>query len=137
MAYRTFEHTADMGLEVEADDLLTLFLEAARGFRELTVEAADLRAEDRWETVDVRAEDREGLLVAWLDELLFLWDARGEMLVEWADVAVEETRATARGRVARATADAAFDAVVKAFTYHELSVERRGGGWRARVVLDV
>ena len=137
MAYRTFEHTADIGLAIEADDLPSLFSEAARAFRELSVADGDLVPQERWEALEASASDREGLLVAWLEELLFLWDARGEMIVELRDLEVDERRATARGRVARATPDAALDTVVKAVTYHGLRVEPRAGGWQARVVLDV
>jgi len=137
MAYRTFDHTADVGVEIEAADLAALFGEAARAFRELSVDPDDLAPTDEPVEIAAGADDLPGLLVAWLEELLFLWDARGVMVVGLSAELDGERRVRGRGRRAalREGADALTD--VKAVTWHGLVVERAVGGWRARVIFDV
>jgi SHS2 domain-containing protein len=137
MPYRTFEHTADVGIEVDAPDLAALFADAGRAFRELSVDAGDLVPTDEPVELAAAADDLPGLLVAWLEELLFLWDARGVMVVD-LEVALEgEERVRGRGRRAalRPEADALTD--IKAVTWHGLTVEPAAGGWRARVIFDI
>jgi SHS2 domain-containing protein len=138
MAWRTFEHTADVGIEVEAGDLPGLFAEAAVAFRELVIGAAGLEpTEDRIE-VDVRADDLAALLLSFLEELLYRWDAHGVMVVDLAVELDGEGRVRAHGRRATARPEAEVHTEVKAVTWHGLSVEPAAdGGWRGRFILDI
>lgn len=139
MTYRTFDHTADLGLEVEADTLAALLGECARAFRELTIDAGDLVPADGVETWAVEAGDLGALVVAWLEQLLFLWDARGVMVTN-VDTRVHGDhpwRAAGHGRRAVAGPGTEVAAGIKAVTWHGLVVEERPGGWFARVIFDV
>ena len=67
----TFDHTADAGLRIGADDLTDLFRTAAEGvFDYIVANRADVRTTER-ESVTLRAESSESLLVEWLNELIF------------------------------------------------------------------
>jgi SHS2 domain-containing protein len=135
--YSCFEHTADLGLRVEAADLNTLFRDAARGLFSVIAEPAsdDRRAEAVALTIHGRR--RDDLLFDWLNELLYVFDSR-RLLLDRFDVHVEDDglRATARGRPLDTERDRLLHEV-KAITYHELKVERTDGGWLAEVIVDI
>ena len=137
MTVRTFDHTADIGLEVEAASLPALFAEAARGLRDQIVAAEDVVAEGPAVELRVTASDLAGLLVAWLGELLFRWDAREELFASFPALSIENDELVAQAELARLRAGAELLADIKAVTYHALSLETRGDGWFARVVLDI
>lgn len=80
----------------------------------------------------VGGHDRAGLLVALLEELIFLADTDG-FVADQAKATFERgrLRVEVRGR------ETEVDPLVKAATYHGLSFEQHGDLWHARVVLDV
>lgn len=131
MAYRWVEHTSELELEIEAASESAIFLEALNAFAELVAEEPSADSEQR--DVEVRGDDRETLLVAWLDELVFLAESQGfvpERTTE-LEVGAGLVRATLRGHVGEPRD------FVKAVTLHRLLFAANGDGWQARVVLDV
>lgn len=141
MGHRFLSHTADLRLEVTAPSLEELLSEALVGFAEAMTVPEAVAEETSW-TVETDAADLGGLLVAWLEELLFYYDARG-LLPRRAEVRVAgeegsyQLDATVHGE--------AYDperheikVLLKAITYHGLVVEQaEGGGWRAEVIFDI
>jgi SHS2 domain-containing protein len=135
--YEVFDHTADIGLRVRAASLEALFVEAARGlFSLIVVNPDDVRDVNE---IAVRLQDDEPdyLLLDWLNELLFLFESRRVLLVEF-DVKLDgdHLSATARGEVFDPKRHE-LDHEVKAITYHGLKVERDGDGWLAEVIVDI
>ena len=134
--YELFEHTADLGLRVEAADLDHLFADAGRGLFSMIVENLDeVRVE---QAVSFQLEGRGVyLLVDWLGELLFTFDTRQLVLSEF-DVRVgrDRLRATARGEPLDPKRHRLHHEV-KAITYHGLTLQRAEGGWRAEVIVDI
>src|SRR2546429_3185443 len=71
--YEVFEHTADIGLHAFGRTLPELFVHAAQGMESLLVPAEQVRVvTSRQITVD--GHDTISLLIAWLNELVFLFD---------------------------------------------------------------
>jgi len=141
--FRTFDHTADMGLEVRGESLADLLETAARavfsiifddGPREVAVEA------DVALTPDASpGEELRELLVVWLQELLFRFET--ERLVPLRFEFEEAAPSGVRARVGFGRFDPERDAArleVKAVTYHELAIrEGPDGTWSAHMILDV
>jgi SHS2 domain-containing protein len=140
MGYRVIDHTADLGIEIEADSVDELFGEAALALADCVTEVAAIEARGRRE-LQVVSNDLESLLVDWLSELLFVFETKGE-LYSAADAEVSRTE---RGwRVVASVRGEVFDGErhllkvpVKAVTYHGLEVVEHEGEWRARVILDI
>ena len=133
MPYRILQHTADIGIEATAPDIPSLFSEAVRATAAVILDG-DPSEGDREVFVSAEAEDLEALLVDVLSEALFRFESMGELTVG-ADLEVSATTAAGKFRTLR---DAAVGGpAIKAVTYHQLSVERAGDGWRARVYFDV
>jgi SHS2 domain-containing protein len=137
MTYETFEHTADLGLRVRAATLDALFADAARGLFSMIVPDLESVRPQESLALEVRGEPSELLLLDWLSELLYTYETRRLLLVQF-DVSVGETgiAATVRGEPID-PARHALDHEVKAITYHGLKLERRDDGWLAEVIVDI
>jgi protein archease len=137
MPYETFEHTADLGLRVWADDLNRLFADAARGLFSIIVTDLDSIRPSQSVSIAVEGNVSELLLFDWLNELLYIYDVRRLLLcrfeVEFGPSGLE---ATAFGEPIDA-ARHALDHEVKAITYHGLKLEQQGGRWLAEVIVDI
>jgi SHS2 domain-containing protein len=134
--FEVFEHTADLGLRVRAEDLPALLVEAAKGLFSTIVDLGGVRPVEQ---VELRVEGREPdyLLFDWLNELLYLFDTRHLVLCEF-DVQLDRQGLTAQARgepmdPGRHT----LEHEVKAITYHALKVEQQPDGWLAEVILDI
>jgi SHS2 domain-containing protein len=135
--FEIFAITADKGIRAWGRDLTEVFVNAARGMWSLMVEAGTARA-DRMLPVRVEASNRETLLVAWLNELLYLHEVEEFVAAKFAITHFSDTRLEAEvwgERVDRARHPLVGH--VKAVTYHLLRVQPAGGGWEAQVVVDV
>jgi SHS2 domain-containing protein len=129
--YRWLEHTAELALELDAASDEEVFRDALAAFAELV--EGHSGGEPLRVPVELAAAARADLLVAWLEELVFLADT--ELLVpeaaEVLEVRENRVRAVVTGR-----RDAPRP-IVKAVTYHDLEFRREGGRSRAHVVFDV
>jgi len=142
MPWQVFDHTADLGLRVEAPTRAALFEEAGRALTALIVEEPDasVRAHERLD-VALAAADPADLLFDWLHALLVAFEVRHLLLARFA-VGLEERggglhlRASAWGE----PVDPARHRLVrevKAITYHGLWLRPEGAGWAAEVIVDV
>jgi SHS2 domain-containing protein len=135
--FEIFAVTADKGIRAWGRDLVEVFVAAAQGMWSLMVEPGVARAEEAF-PVRVEASDREALLVAWLNELLYLHEAKGFVAAEFAITRLSDTALEAEVRGERVDrARHSLIGHVKAATYHLLRVQPTEGGWEARVVVDV
>jgi protein archease len=134
--YREFEHTGDLGIEVEASTRALLFARAAMALARIMVEPDAVRSTDR-RTIEVSADTDDDLMHDLLAAALNLFLADGFI---WHDVSVIK-----RGQTLVASfSGEPFDShrhrlitEIKAVTYHQLKVERAAGKWRARIVFDI
>jgi SHS2 domain-containing protein len=136
--FELLEHTADVGIRAWAGSLEEAFERATEGLAEV-LGALRPGAPGPGDPVpvEVTADDLGGLLVDWLNEVVWLREVRQAAL---AGVEVERVGdGVARGTVALAAGGPAPDGTfVKAVTYHRLRVEPDpGGGWLVEVYLDV
>lgn len=134
--FQILEHTADVGLIARGHTLAEAFAAAAYGLSALMADLSQARPRTVRE-IEVAAGDLEGLLVAWLSELLYLFDAEGFLALEFdiTSMSGQSLRAVVAGD--------AFDPerhrpgmAVKAITYHQVQVQQ-SDGYRAQVYLDV
>jgi SHS2 domain-containing protein len=135
--FEIFAVTADKGIRAWGRDLPTVFVNAARGMWSLMVEPGTARG-TRMLPVKVEAADRETLLVAWLNELLFLHEVEGFVAAEFVITHLAETRLEAEVWGERVDRERhPLVGHVKAATYHLLGILPTDAGWEAQVVVDV
>ncbi len=71
--FEVLPHTADIGIIAYGLDMAEAFSNAARGMFSLITELNSVRETERRDT-QLTAPDPESLLVAWLNELIYLFD---------------------------------------------------------------
>jgi SHS2 domain-containing protein len=135
--FRVLEHTADIGFEAFGATRKEVFANAARALTHLMV---DLEAIAPQEKTSVRAEasDMPSLLVNWLSEILYLFDAEGWLFrdFELEELTEHSLAARARGEKFDRTRHQ-VKLLVKAVTYHQLDLRETVQGWRAQVYVDI
>jgi SHS2 domain-containing protein len=144
--FELLEHTADIGIRARGASLEEVFEHATEGLAEVLgalrpggsggAGPGEARPGEAV-AVEVSAGDPGGLLVDWLNEVLWLREVR-QAVVRGARVE-RVGDGTASGEVVLAAGGPEPDGtLVKAVTYHRLRVEPDpGGGWLAEVYLDV
>jgi SHS2 domain-containing protein len=131
MGYRWVEHTGELELEIEAATEEGVFGDAVSAIAEL------LRDDGRGAPVDrevaVSGRERAVLLVAWLDELVYLAETESLVPEEAAQIELSDRGVVASVRCHRGNPRH----LVKGATYHRLAFEPTQSGFGATVVLDV
>jgi len=135
--FREIEHTADLGIEVEADSSSELFRRAGLALFSLMVSLDKVEVREEREEI-VQAEGWEDLLHDWLSRLLsrFLQDGFIAVAITIDDINSTHLRARLAGEKLDYERHA-FETEIKAVTYHQLSVSCDNGRWQARVIFDV
>ena len=134
--FEVIDHTADVGIAAYGSDLKEAFSNAAYGMFSLIAEMEGVGS-DALRRIEIEAPDQEALLVAWLNELLYLFDVDR---IIFSDFEVEELgetslRATVRGEKMDASRHH-LRTGIKAATYHSLEIAK-GDRVRIQVILDV
>ena len=129
--YRWAEHTGELELSIEAKSAAGAFEDALAALGELLGE--DGGGEPASRQVSASAPDRPTLLAEWLSELAYLAESEGFVPVHTArlELGPQAIEATVEGRLGRPPH------LVKAVTYHRLTLDVRDGVWRGTVVIDV
>jgi SHS2 domain-containing protein len=134
--FETLEHTADTGIMAYGKDLKQAFANAARGLFSLITELEAVK-EVLARDIEVSAADQDSLLVAWLNELIYIFDTENILFKRFDITVLSQRHLVARGygeRVDRARHKLKIG--VKAATYHMLAVEQKDG-WRLQVLFDI
>ena len=162
MSYDLRDHTADVAVEATATTLSALFEAVADGLAAASCESVPETGK-RF-ALSVSAESREALLFDFLDQLIYERDVRLVLPVDhrcdvsngtrnggdgnegWSDDNDGDNRQNHDNDESTWTVEATARGVplsdvaareIKAVTYSEMTIERRGDEWYAYVVLDV
>lgn len=135
--YRFLEHTGDAFLEASGASLAEAMAGAAQALFAVMVDLRGVKVR-QWADVHVVSTGASSLLVDWLNELIYQWETTGLLLRRFVVERATETEITARcGGEPSDPQRHRLKAQVKAATYHQAQVARRGGRWTVRVILDL
>jgi SHS2 domain-containing protein len=139
MTYTILEHPSDVGIEATGNSLIEAFEQAAHGLISVILDITPpSSAPSETRQIILECEDHQQLLVRWLSEILFLYDAQAFVPSEITIVELTAHRlgATLKGEQLSPTSHRAH-LDVKAVTYHQIRVEETSTGARIRVFLDI
>ena len=135
--FEVLEHTADIGIRAFGTTLEELFANAAVGVEDVAFDVAAIRALQSYQ-LEASGEDVEALLVNWINELIYWFDARrigfSRFEVSFPSDGIITVNAWGEPRDAERHP---ARLVVKASTYHLLRVDRTPDGWIAELYLDI
>ena len=132
-SFEEIEHTADWAYRVRGENLAQLFIQAALGLYSLV--GMELAPEERiTRSLQLEGIDRESLLVAWLNELLYLHESEGLGFERLEIQHLDETNIQAK---VTGTPTQQWLKDIKAVTYHNLAIRETESGLEVTLVLDV
>jgi len=135
--FKLIDHTADIGIEVEAESLEELFREAARGMFSIICENLDEVECAQEVSGSVEGEDIQELLYNFLEDLLFVFEVK-RLLVKDVKVKIEDHHLEYTACGERVNPKKHVIATgIKSPTYHMMEIEQKGDKWWARIIFDV
>lgn len=143
--FEILDISGDVGIRAFGKDIQEAFIHAALGMFSLITDL-DKIEEKKTTTMTVESDALDGLLVSWLNELIFHFDTYGfigKKITDFhlvggglSDALTYTLKASVNGEE--------FDPqryegklLIKAATYHKLAVEKRHGIWEIHVIFDI
>ena len=137
MSYKFLEHTADVKFRVESPTLEEMFSSAADALNE-TIRGDIKISEQEEKDFEVDGKDLDGLLYNFLEEFLFLLDAKDFLTAKIKSLNIDlENKKINCVVIGDKAEDYKFTNDVKAVTYHGMFVKEEDGKFICEVVLDV
>ncbi len=134
--FEFIDHTADVGIIAYGADMSQAFVNAARAMSSLITELDDIQGVLHRD-IEVTATDEESLLVEWLNELIYLFDAESLIFKRFDITQLNTTHLRARGYGEKVDpAKHKLKTGIKAATYHLLKVDK-DNGCKVQVILDI
>jgi SHS2 domain-containing protein len=136
-AFEITDHTADVGIIAYGADIKQLFSNAALALFSLITEVGSINEKSR-RHVEIVSEDKDSLLVEWLNELIYLFDAEHVLFRRFdiESLTNNQLRATCYGE----DLDPLKHKIrtgVKAATYHMLKINKDSSGYEVQIIFDV
>ena len=135
--FELIDISGDAGIRAFGSDLGELFANTAAGMYSLITDPGSIVP---GKSIEIKAEGAslEGLLVSWLNELVFQFDAHGFI---GSDIHIQKLNNT----FIISTIDGedfvperhGRGLLIKAATYHRLKIERKEDHWEADVIFDI
>jgi SHS2 domain-containing protein len=146
-SYEILDISGDAGIKAFGNDLKELFHNAAVGMYSLITDIGGIK-EARKIDVSVRSGSMEGLLVAWLNELVFHFDTYGflgkRITIDDFPPDKKDQEAGQEFKMSASLSGEDFDRerhegklLIKAATYHGLEIEKKDGIWQAEIIFDI
>lgn len=128
------EHVSELALRVRAPTECDLLLEAGRALSQQLRKGDPGTLTDAWRSLTIQGSDPAGLLVDWLNELIYLAEAERWVAAEFQN---PELTADAFTVEARGVQLERAPSLIKAATFHGLQVRKAEAGVEAEVIFDV
>ena len=136
-AFKFIDHTADVGIIAYGTDVKELFSNAALALFSLITDTKSIE-EKLQRDLEISSENRDNLLVEWLNELIYFFDAEHILFnrFEIENLSHNWLKAICYGE--------SFNPLrhkikmgVKAATYHMLKLDKENSGYKAQIIFDI
>jgi len=135
--FEILDIAGDVGLKAFGESKQEVFVHAALGMYSL-ITNTDILKDQKSITVSVESHELDGLLVSWLNELIFHFDAYGFIGKNIDIVSFSDNRIDAK------LSGEEFDPerhegklLIKAATYHRLKIEKKDHLWETEIIFDI
>lgn len=139
MAYKFLEHTADIKVLVNEKNLDSAFCTSARALKEIITD--DLNISEKFEKkFIIKAKDRERLLYDFLEEFLYLLDAKNFIFSKITKIKIIKNKkefVLKVNIVGDKLSNYKLNNNVKAITYSEMIIKEIKSGIRIQFIVDV
>ena len=138
--FEILEHTADIGIAAYGKTRKEVFINAAKGMFEIIAGENKNPKENFYDKIKLEADNLEGLLFAWLNELLYISETRLVILNKFhiKELSDFQIKAEVEGMKINPPS-IKIEKEIKAATYHRLEIKKdeESGLWRAQIIFDI
>ncbi|MEW6676047.1 MAG: archease [Nitrospirota bacterium] len=145
--FTVLDISGDIGLRAYGEDIKDAFINAAIGMYSL-ITGLDAIEEEKTIDISVEGHSIEGLLVSWLNELIFYFDAYGfigeKVTINELTLPASQLPSFSTFQLKASISGEGFDPqrhesklLIKAATYHKLRIERVNDMWEIDVIFDI
>jgi len=138
--FEILEHTADIGIAAYGKTRKEVFINTAKGMFEIIAGENKNPKENFYDKIKLEADNLEGLLFAWLNELLYISETRLVILNKFhiKELSDFQIKAEVEGMKINPPS-IKIEKEIKAVTYHLLEIKKdeESGLWRAQVIFDI
>ena len=135
-SFEIVDHTADVGIIAYGADLNQAFANAARALFSLITDLDDVE-EFLHRDIELTASDQKSLLVAWLNQLIYLFDTENIIFKRFDVTKLNNRQVKARSYGEEVDGSKhRLKTGVKAATYHMLKIDN-GNGSQIQVLFDI
>ena len=133
--FKFLEHTADIKFQAFGKNVEEVFSNSALALKETICGKIKIK-EIKEEKISAKGKDFESLLYNFLEEIIYLLDAKKFLIKKIKKIEIKnfELKAIIIGDK---SSNYKFTNNVKAVTYNEMFVEEKGKKWISQVVIDV
>jgi len=138
--FEILEHTADIGIAAYGKTKREVFINTAKGMFEIIAGGNKIFKENFYDKIKLEADNPEGLLFAWLNELLYISETKLVILSKFKIKELSDYHIEAEVGGAKINPPSVkIEKEIKAVTYHRLEVKKdeESGLWRAQVIFDI
>ncbi len=138
--FEIIDHTADIGLIAYGKNKEQVFINTAKGMFEIIAGGNKTFKENFYDKIKLEADNLEGLLFAWLNELLYISETKLVILnkFEIKDLSNNKIGAEVKGMKINQLG-CKIKREIKAVTYYRLEIKKdeESGLWRAQIIFDI
>jgi len=138
--FEIIDHTADIGLIAYGKNKEEVFINAAKGMFEIISGGTKNLKENFYDKIKLEADNLEGLLFAWLNELLYIGETKLIILNKFKikELSDFQIKAEVEGKKINPPS-VKIEKEIKAATYHHLEIKKdeESGLWRAQIIFDI
>ena len=138
--FEILEHTADIGIKAYGKTKREVFINSAKGMFEIIAGENKNPKENFYDKIKLEADNLEGLLFAWLNELLYIGETRLVILNKFRIKELSDFQIKAEvGGTKINPPSVKIEKEIKAVTYHRLEIKKdeESGLWSAQVIFDI
>ncbi|MAG47487.1 hypothetical protein CL617_02680 [archaeon] len=139
MTYKFIEHTADVAFEIKDKTLDELFESAALATEQTMIKDLKTIKTTTTKKIKLKADDLEELLFNFLQELIFLKDAK-LLLFSKFKIKIDQDNNSLTAELKGEKLNPKKHELlvdVKAITYHKFKLEKVKNSWESFIILDV
>ena len=138
--FEILEHTADIGIAAYGKTKREVFINAAKGMFEIIAGGNKTLKKNFYDKIKLEADNLEGLLFAWLNELLYIGETRLVILNKFQIKELSDFQIKAEVEGMKINPPSVkIEKEIKAVTYHRLEIKKveESGLWRAQIIFDL
>lgn len=138
--FKYFDTTADIGIEVNSENITEAFINAALGTLNIITDIEKIKPQTT-KNITIESEDEYGLLYDWITELLILLDSENFMASQYnISITKDDTSYKLEGDILGDNYDTNtynYKTEVKAITYHEMDIVQEDENIKIRFIVDL